>query len=784
MVKHALGLASEAQGRVQPVPALFIRQRKYDETNSVVSCWWGQGDFGLPAIGELFDREIGPTKIFATETQSAMVFTRPEGEGAEHWTGPPAVAFSWSNPATLRAVQQNTGECYTEALTRVCSQPYDEAVDLHFRRQIDVACHDAHSANFRAERMLSSLHPGTAKLSMVCDAHKAAAIPTKVFDIWKDLPSNIIRLALATKGSISALRRAMRQIVIENLVITGGVSTRDATQFREDMVRLFLPDDKAKNVKRRILITELFNGDWRQLGRVVHHSTGKIPCGDEGIRAAFLKWGIPSLLPRSLKVFARNNWTGSGAAIRDIGLLVSAHGLLQAAFARAFRGQPDAGPTPVVLPAAAALGDEGAPADGEAEGGREEPMEDWVGGQVAPEARPEQVATEDWKKLRQQHISGTRKWLQSGSICDELIIGQTIFGPYELVILKQLAVAGSEWEAREQDSQMKTGSRKLRPLVAHDDESIVELFCEIDMQLFDSSHWRNLRDRTQRAQRHLFKLASRGATAAYQLIRVRHRGWPYRLWDILRPGQTVYDLLFAPECTLDEYAANFRSHYALGAEGAAGQMELRVVGEFAHTDTSSTERIHSVNQRRMKHQVWTHRCELTTLGSWFLANCHSRQAAEYARHMSPVGSQGPSGSPAASSGDVAMPLVKKHKGGGGPWRAFLHVHAKGQKLSSADFSALSARYKALSDTDKEYYNKLGSDAADVHRSGLRSFGKRERVDQLFLQVGHAAAAGLPDEGTQSLCILFSFLKLSGSGQWRGRCICGWIWQWMRMVHCG
>ena len=185
LVWHCLGQGSgrreddEGAGQPMPQPALFVRQRKFDETSSVLSCLWNQGNASWAELEDPYDQEVGPAKVVVIETQSAMVFEQPVDVAGV----PPAIAIAWSNPACLRAVEKNSGECYTAALRDVCSQPFDDAVSDHFRREVDIVCHDAHSANFRAERMMSTLNPKAAKLTMVCDAHKAASIPTNIFDL-------------------------------------------------------------------------------------------------------------------------------------------------------------------------------------------------------------------------------------------------------------------------------------------------------------------------------------------------------------------------------------------------------------------------------------------------------------------------------------------------------------------------------------------------------------------------------------------------------------------------
>ena len=74
--------------------------------------------------------------------------------------------------------------------------------------------------------------------------------------------------------------------------------------------------------------------------------------------------GLRALLPRSLRVFARSNWTGAGVALDDVGLAASIHGLLLHAYQKLYQG--------------AALTDKAVRGDAGAGGGGEGDVEDWL----------------------------------------------------------------------------------------------------------------------------------------------------------------------------------------------------------------------------------------------------------------------------------------------------------------------------------------------------------------------------------------------------------------------
>ena len=722
----------------RPVPKLFVRQRKFDETCSVLGCWWNSGDASRADVGALLDLEVGPVKLFVLESKAAMLFHKPAATPGE---ASAALAVTWSCPSALQAVQFNSAACYAVAIDRAARQPYDDMVDAAFPRQVDICCHDALPANIKAERVRSLAHPQPIKLHFLCDAHKSASIATKTFDLWPELPGRVIRLALATKGTISSLRRALRQHIAEKLVILGGSASPSGAARRDSFLDLFLPPDRPKDKSRRVVLRALFNGDWRSVA-VVHHQTGDIPGGDAAVLRAFQLWGVPALLPRSLKVFARNNWTGSGAALGDIGLVVSCHGLLQAAFFLAFPERPQRGIPRAAAAAAAALppaadDDEGQP--GDAAAGGDSGDENW-GGVEEPAIAPDLLTASDMKKQREAQVRGTRTWLRSGTCCDDLVKSKMIQRTSEKLILSQLRVTGIEWELREQERMRTDGTRRYRPLVSFDGRAVQRFFTEHQTMTFEPGAWDNMLDMSQAASLHTFRLLTRGAAACYELLHVRHRWFPYRLFDVLRRDEAATELgAFERDCIFDDYTKNFRQYHKADLAGPLARQELQLVAQYSDTDTASTERCHSENQRRSKFRVWTKPNDVSTLSCWFVARAHNRQVYERERHRKESRRTG--GTRAVSDG-VVLPVRKKLKagqgGGGGPWRAYCHKHAAGRKISGELAAELSRGYAALTPEEMAEYEAIGNIATSLHREGERSFGPRaptrQRKERAALQV--------------------------------------------------
>ena len=65
-------------------------------------------------------------------------------------------------------------------------------------------------------------------------------------------------------------------------------------------------------------------------------------------------------------------------------------------------------------------------------------------------------------------------------------------------------------------------------------------------------------------------------------------------------------------------------------------------------------------------------------------------------------------------------------GGGGAWRAFVHERGRGERLTKAVAQRLSAEYRALTEEEFKYFDRLGRDALMAWRHGFPAFGEHDR----------------------------------------------------------
>ena len=386
------------------------------------------------------------------------------------------------------------------------------------------------------------------------------------------------------------------------------------------MLDLFVPQDSPGDAHRRSILGNLFNGDWRVLDEVQYYDRGQIRGGRQGIIRAMLVHGMRALLPRALRVLQRSNWTGTSMAMNDMGLPTVVHGLLPDAYTAAFdkSKQKDAHPeadTPGVgaLPAL-----------------EDEEEEDWAGLDAAGAAGRIDVelptADEDqtslWRLEQDSHIESSRRWAESGSMADDLVMGKTLYAPMDAMMLEQLRITGSNWEAKQHRKMEQTGKRSYRMLLAHDGLNTATFMQAMHGLLFDPRKWQHLKNKIGKTRGLIFRVAARAGATAYQLLEVRHRTWPYRLFSLLKRDEVVEELARVAEhqpCLLDDYTRSFAEEYAGHLLGPDARAELELVARFADTDTASTERVHSENQRRGKHKVWTHPPDLASTSAWYMA---------------------------------------------------------------------------------------------------------------------------------------------------------------------
>lgn len=692
-------------------PQVFVRWRKYDETplRLRVGMPGGATTAGQPSRSE------GQQKLLVTEAGWCCNIKRLTPGGSDILT------LAGVQPTVLQALAANKSDHLAEALDKQLLLPSDRTIEQAFGRVVEVSMTDECAAVVRCERL--RMPRPTARhclLHLVCDAHKISAVKKQTFSLQRPFDTNAIRMALSMDGmALNKLRDEMRSVISEQLVVKYGVvPTAEATAHRHAIYDLFIRGSSPSQVFLRSVVESLFNGDIRKEGVVEHIERGCCRSRAHTLDL-MVRLAVPCLLPSKFPVIARSNWTGADAAIDAIGLPANIHNLLACSYLRAF-------PCPVAfvdkeVPAASALCD-----------GPVEDVGDASAENVGDNAPEVLDVAEDpaaipgvhfFQEDTKHRVMCARSWLSSGKFTDDLLVARIQYTPQSKRMLAQLALTSTKWEHRQRKQYMDTGSREYQLVVAHTGKDDSELLQSAGKLMYCPEEWRVIRQRNEEMQRHIFVLVARLAAAAYRLLVVRHRRWPFKLFKLLSDPLVKEELLDAKDCCLDGYTQSFREYYGEEAGGPAAIAELVSVAAVSHTDTASVERWHSRNQRRAQFRVWTNCQDLETLSAKFLGmQCRDAcvvrdDAGRPAKRL-----RGPRPSAKLGAGP------KRRMGKSGPWRAFVHIKAAGRQLSPEFSAQLSEEYRALDAEALEYYRELGVLACYEAQRGRTSggFGPRLR----------------------------------------------------------
>jgi hypothetical protein len=331
---------------------------------------------------------------------------------------------------------------------------------------------------------------------------------------------------------------------------------------------------------------------------------------------------------------------------------------------------------------------------------------------------------EVWQEDEAAQVSTSLTWVSSPSFADELALARI---PHRFVytwLQRQLKVSGTEWEKKQQKAMLDTGNRHYRILKAFDSKDTEELFQNITELMFDEGRWLLLHRHDERVQLQAFVTISRCIAMAHQLVYCRNKNYPYKTFDALRDDSQFQQLQEYSACELDGYTANLVDFYGTRLGNPMSRSELELALALGDTDTNSTERIHSVNNRKLAGRSLTHKLDLATMSAHYVGR-HARGPTAIGKDDVPASTGSGSKRPLLQGGAQAKP--KKKRGGGGAWRAILHITAEGQQFDVEYMAHLSHRFHNLSDMERDYYNELGMLGTNLHRSRGNAFEKRTKV---------------------------------------------------------
>ena len=169
-------------------------------------------------------------------------------------------------------------------------------------------------------------------------------------------------------------------------------------------------------------------------------------------------------------------------------------------------------------------------------------------------------------------------------------------------------------------------------------------------------------------------------------------------------------------------------------------------------EISRIEARHSTNREvtLLRARGWI--ASLPTLCATFICWTVARLCASL-RHVCTASMDAFGGEKASKPKKEKSRVKKVRRGGGGAWRCFLHVRARGTRFTVSTLSQLAEEYRALSGAEKQRFVEAGRAGTFAHRGGFASFGTRpqqrdvrQRSSGQQLQQMHARVDNVPLPG--------------------------------------
>ena len=678
--------------------------------------------------------DTAPTKLFQTRmTTTILVKATPAPTAAAAAAAAADQYFLFSgNPVTwIQTLESASAECLKAALQ--AASPVSRASQA-FGMRVRAATSDRLAANLKAERALAAERGlGWVSLQSACDVHSVAGAHTKALAFVSEFISLMVNLSLSLRlhGNMRRFRACLKQLIAAKLVIKQGESSREARDYREFCLKLFLARGSFA-AKRRMLLWLWCNGEWRNPDAIEHYVDPR--SAPEHREPAYISKMIAeaivgSMATRAPKLFPRHRWTGSDIATDEIGLMLCVHNMLHDAYAaflisfghsgaRALApsraGNPGSQQASQLLAIEDAVGDPGhedAPGDHEAEHAREAepdveqpPFVEAVGG----------IGAADWQKMNMKFRQQGFLFIKQQPLATVMLLRLCI-EPLRLLMSAHFLLAGKDWETtqRARDAAFLEGKpqaqpREYRAAIAAEGRLEVAFFDAILDLGTNHRPWRHIPSfRLTVAFRALaFKMLSRMGCVVEENLREPHSRFPVKLFLLLSDDSFAEEFVGAKACELDSFSRQFIQMFAeAGLSSPDALAVLRATALVWKFDISGIEARHAAIRRLLAasgHQ--TNVMSSKTLSSmWACSQLAARQTSCH----------GPGIKKLHLKDELRVGKRKKRarRRGRSAWQAYVSEASKGQH---ANFRQLHAAFQALPPEEVQRLRlkaQLASDAA-------------------------------------------------------------------------
>ena len=288
----------------------------------------------------------------------------------------------------------------------------------------------------------------------------------------------------------------------------------------------------------------------------------------------------------------------------------------------------------------------------------------------------------------------------------------TVLKPTLRLIVQFISLSSQKFDDDQDANALMGEPRKYRVVQAAQGRQMCVFKQELRALMFGSVTVLPAAGNTLAMRALMFRMLSRSAGAAHQLIELAHRGCPYRLFKALDGG--AYEASCIPECMPDGFTRalleEYQTYDALQEDEA--QHVMSSIAHFMSLDILDIEARHSAARRiltlrsvqtwrmSMSHlnAEWT--CRIVILREPWTPVQQATESRTKRRRRATAAAVRKDGTAAKKRGCKT--------GGGGPWRAFMHIHARGQKPSGALARGLSRRYALLRARNGRRYSTWAS----------------------------------------------------------------------------
>ena len=722
----------------EPVQALW--RVKYDETPLRMRARFAAGRLGQGnSEQEHLDAQI--LKLFVHECSWSLML-RPAARAVASESDYLVIKGHFG--AECRTVDRATGEGIA-CVVASCHTPPAQMREL-FSQTVRVVESDSLPANGKAERILqeSETWAGWRRFTMPCMAHRIHASVTRTLTLasMKPLVTGLKNtlLFMRSPGVLPEFRAHIKTVLRDKMVVMQGGP--EISAYRERMIEAFVPERTSGEVVVLFAMITMFNGNWciPASHQIEHRCQGccanREACVEKA--AILLNRVVTCCRPQTL---CPGNWRSWHKSFPFIGLLASMHGVLFELLQRTLHSlscKTSASDShEFLLVGSVQVQDEHVHPFLDLHSGPGSASDanrvDNTGANAVDDTEMAQ-----WRALESEKREKTKDFMALPLAVEKCYVVLKALEPERKLMSAVLEADSGLWDVAEMGKLMKGSIRKYRLRVLSDAaQTSLREWGALLCSPMDS--WSHLTPSSVLGQSIQVSVLH-AAAVVYEGVIIPRRGWGWRVFDIISDPSVAEELISSPPCLQDAFVQYFCGLFPTLEEmkGAEARAWLLHIYEDTSGHTFSTERIHSKNQRYAHSRVQTHLIDLPFLSAHHqevASNAWHRQLCHHSSHSALAtrtrarkrdrrgGPRGAKRGLSEQTGDGEQRQKKKKKevarpGGGGAWRAFLHLEGQSMK---GNMAKLSAKFAGLSEQERARLKELGQAATAAHRSGAVAF---------------------------------------------------------------